>query len=361
MRSPAVSVVVPVYDGDPALIRRCLESVWSQEFDDLELIVVDDGSHPPLANLLDEMGELDPRTSVIHQSNGGVSAARNTGVAASSGRFICFVDADDYLHAAFLRDALAIAEAHRCDLVLGGIRILRESGEHLWRAGGPPSTNPLILPQERLRIIAADILHSSPSPDADAPLTTATNVVAVLYASELFRHVAFPVGVGHAEDRIFNVGALMTAQKAAFCSDPWYTYDHTNADSVTRSLTIGTADQLNSTIRALAALSVQGPDDGAAMDGRHSSLQHSAALGTLQYVQQLSATLAAAGTLREGAQYLRGVLSEPAIASAIGSARPTSAKSRFFKRLVSARRARTVMALMRLARTIDRVRAPLNR
>lgn len=85
------SVIIPVYNK-AASIRRTLESVFRQTCPEYEIVVVDDGSkdnlHEVLADILD-------RLVLIHQSNGGVSVARNTGIAASSGEYICFLDADD--------------------------------------------------------------------------------------------------------------------------------------------------------------------------------------------------------------------------------------------------------------------------
>lgn len=91
-----VSVIIPVYNVEPFL-RRCIESILVQTWDYFEVILVDDGSTDLSGNICDEMGKRDSRIKIIHKKNAGVSAARNTGIEAASGGFICFVDGDDYV------------------------------------------------------------------------------------------------------------------------------------------------------------------------------------------------------------------------------------------------------------------------
>lgn len=90
-RRPTLSVVIPVYDA-PELARRAVESALAQTWPPTEIVVVDDGSDPPL-----DLGELAPRVKLIRQANRGASAARNAGIAAASGDWIHFLDADDAL------------------------------------------------------------------------------------------------------------------------------------------------------------------------------------------------------------------------------------------------------------------------
>ncbi len=89
--SPSVSVVIPVYNR-PKYVKRAIESVVSQTFHDHEIIVVDDGSKDSTADVLNSFGK---KTKVITTENRGVSAARNTGVKHSTGKYIAFLDSDD--------------------------------------------------------------------------------------------------------------------------------------------------------------------------------------------------------------------------------------------------------------------------
>ena len=89
-----ISVIIPVYNVKPYL-RMCADSVFSQTFRNLEIIFVDDGSTDGSGELCDELAAEDTRVRVIHQENGGLSAARNTGIDASTGAYLYFLDSDD--------------------------------------------------------------------------------------------------------------------------------------------------------------------------------------------------------------------------------------------------------------------------
>ncbi len=89
-----VSVVIPMYNAQ-GTIRRCLESVMGQTHRDIEIIVIDDGSQDEGAGIVSEMAQTDCRIRYIYQANGGVSTARNHGIDAATGEYLCFVDSDD--------------------------------------------------------------------------------------------------------------------------------------------------------------------------------------------------------------------------------------------------------------------------
>ena len=91
---PKVSIIVPVYNGEERL-ERCAGSILSQDFKDIELILVDDGSRDNSIGFMRELAHSDSRVIAIHKENGGVSSARNRGLDAASGTYIQFVDVDD--------------------------------------------------------------------------------------------------------------------------------------------------------------------------------------------------------------------------------------------------------------------------
>lgn len=98
---PAISIIVPVYNTEKYL-HRCLDSILAQTFTDWECILVDDGSPDNSGMICDEYAAMDSRFKVIHKENGGVAAARNTAVDQANGKFVTFVDSDDWLHPLFL-------------------------------------------------------------------------------------------------------------------------------------------------------------------------------------------------------------------------------------------------------------------
>lgn len=93
--NPKLSVIVPIYNVEPYL-RQCLDSIVNQTYRNLEIILVDDGSPDNCGAICDEYAEKDERIFVVHKQNGGLSAARNDGIARATGEWITFVDSDDW-------------------------------------------------------------------------------------------------------------------------------------------------------------------------------------------------------------------------------------------------------------------------
>ena len=96
-----ISVIVPVYNVEK-FIRKCLDSIINQTMEDLEIILVDDGSIDNSGIICDEYAKNDNRIVVIHKENGGVSSARNVGLNKAKGKFIAFIDSDDYVNDDYL-------------------------------------------------------------------------------------------------------------------------------------------------------------------------------------------------------------------------------------------------------------------
>lgn len=89
-----LSVIIPVYQVERSL-RRCVESVCNQNVDEMEIILVDDGSEDESGRICDEISTSDKRIKTIHQKNRGLSAARNAGLKVADGEYVTFVDSDD--------------------------------------------------------------------------------------------------------------------------------------------------------------------------------------------------------------------------------------------------------------------------
>lgn len=116
---PLISIIVPVYGVAPYL-RSCIESMMGQTHRNLEIILVDDGSPDECGRICDEYARQDGRIVVIHQENGGVSAARNAGLRAATGAWIGFVDGDDWIEPDMYSYLLERALACRADVVQCG-------------------------------------------------------------------------------------------------------------------------------------------------------------------------------------------------------------------------------------------------
>ena len=154
------SVVIPVYNVKDYL-HRCVDSVLAQSFDDYEILLVDDGSTDGASPAIcDDYGAKYPDLiRVIHQENGGLGAARNTGIDAAKGDYLIFLDSDDYLLPGLLETASARLNQTACDILDFGFQVVDESGHvRETHAGELPSDRPLTLqehPQMLLVLPAA--------------------------------------------------------------------------------------------------------------------------------------------------------------------------------------------------------------
>ena len=112
-----VTVIVPVYNVS-SFLSKCIESICEQEYPFLEIVLVDDGSTDESGKICDSYAERDARIKVIHKQNQGVSSARNTGLDVATGRWICFVDGDDYIMPEYVSYMLALGVAYDADIAL---------------------------------------------------------------------------------------------------------------------------------------------------------------------------------------------------------------------------------------------------
>ena len=114
---PGLSVIVPVYNTEKYL-PECIDSILAQSYTDFELILVDDGSTDRSGAICEEYSRTDDRIRVIHQKNGGVTAARKCGTQAAVGDYISYIDSDDYIEPAMFQQMLMKAQLHDLDMVL---------------------------------------------------------------------------------------------------------------------------------------------------------------------------------------------------------------------------------------------------
>lgn len=115
-----VSIIVPVYNVEQYL-HECVDSILAQTYKNIEVILVDDGSPDRCPQICDEYKKIDSRIRVIHKANGGLSDARNAGICAANGEYICFCDSDDILSPHFVHTLMDIAEKNciiSCESVL---------------------------------------------------------------------------------------------------------------------------------------------------------------------------------------------------------------------------------------------------
>jgi len=118
-REPLLSVIVPVYNVETYL-SRCVDSILGQTYQNMEIILIDDGSRDSSGEICDAYAQKDSRIRVIHKENGGLSSARNVGLEAAGGVYIAFVDSDDWIEPDAYRHLMELATRLDVKLVCGG-------------------------------------------------------------------------------------------------------------------------------------------------------------------------------------------------------------------------------------------------
>lgn len=114
---PSVSIIIPVYNSSPYL-NQCLDSVKEQLLDDFEIICVDDGSTDGSDLILKEYAANDERIKVLYEEHKNAGVARNLGLSAASGRYLYFLDSDDYIESTLLQDCISVADRDDSDIIV---------------------------------------------------------------------------------------------------------------------------------------------------------------------------------------------------------------------------------------------------
>ena len=199
-----ISVIVPVFNMKDYL-PECLDSLISQSFKDIELVLVDDGSTDPSGRICDEYAARDARIKVIHTRNAGLSAARNTGIDAAEGEWIMFVDSDDFVSPDFCRIPYETAVRENADMVIFQRINTDPDGKPIPRRNRPKKKPYGVLSHEEA---------------ADYGETAAWNK---LYRRSLFKDIRFPEGRIY-EDVCTTCMLMYEAEKIVLIPDRLYFY-----------------------------------------------------------------------------------------------------------------------------------------
>ena len=211
---PSISVIVPVYQAEQCL-PACVESVLAQTFFNWELLLVDDGCTDGSPALCDGYAARDDRVRVFHQPNGGVSAARNTGLREARGEFIAFLDADDQLEPRALETLWSMLESSGADTA--GCAHLNVT---------PGGTSPeLLLPAGLYdhQGILDHVVYPLLGDRLRAPVFNGF-IWRYLFSGELLRRYRITFSGAYLEDELFLMEYFCYAQKLAVTDQPLYRY-----------------------------------------------------------------------------------------------------------------------------------------
>lgn len=209
-REARISVIVPVYNVEDYL-ARCVDSILAQTYSNLEVILVDDGAKDSSGAICDAYAAKDSRVKVIHKENGGLSSARNAGLEIAAGKYIAFVDSDDWIEPDAYSHLLDVMEKYGVRLVCGG-RYDVDGGTGSKTVGLCPAMEEAITAEELVgRIFLWDGCDSSACDK--------------LYHRSVLEHFRFPEGKV-CEDVPVTYKIVLAAGQVAMSDRPFYNYYH---------------------------------------------------------------------------------------------------------------------------------------
>ena len=226
-----ISVIVPVYNVE-AYLRRCVDSIRNQSYNNLEIILVDDGSPDACPRMCDEMKMEDSRIRVIHKKNGGLGFARNSGLEIATGAYVTFIDSDDWISENHIENLYHAAIELRADAVIGSHTSVAVDGTQV------PHKNQLEKKVYEGSMVLQELLLPLIGPDIDYPQDVQLNSSScmILYRMKTIRDYQLRFlseKVAVAEDLYFNVDFFHQAQRVAAIDEPGYYYFE-NQNSISR-------------------------------------------------------------------------------------------------------------------------------
>ena len=227
-----VSVIIPAYNAE-RYIDDCINSVIKQTYDNIEIIIVDDGSHDSTPRILDEYAEKYTNVRVFHKKNEGVSVARNYGIECAKGDYITFVDADDVVSSSFISEAVEVLSHFQADIVLGNTVYWKENHklvDETEQQNNPLKRATLITD---ISVIKKKVLGNGREKGNPLNGVFTSGPVCKLFRAAIIAGHRFPVELSIGEDTVFNLEVLSDAHIFAYAPCDWYYY-RLNIDSATQ-------------------------------------------------------------------------------------------------------------------------------
>ena len=230
-----VSLIVPVYNGEKS-IERCAGSILNQDYPELELILVDDGSRDRSWEIIQAIAAADHRVKAIHQENGGVSSARNRALAEASGAYVQFADVDDWLPMDATKMLVREMEAQSAELVVGDFYRIVDG--NVSEKGSIEMGGALTLQQY------ANAMMLSP---ADLYYGVLWNK---LYRRDIIEQYSIRMdeNISYSEDMIFNLEYLLHVKSVAILKAPVYYYQYTKGSLVDQSLNLSSTIKMKKSV-----------------------------------------------------------------------------------------------------------------
>lgn len=220
-----ISIIIPAYNVEK-YIEQCLNSVLNQTYENLEIIVLNDGSTDNTKQIIDSFADRDYRLKIIHKENTGVSDTRNIGLEIAKGDYIGFVDSDDEIKPEMYQTLLSDITNNEADIAHCGFELITKTSTKVFNG-----TNEIHIQSQKKAItslLKGDIFEPS--------------IWNKLYKKHVLKNLKFDKEIKFNEDLLFNVEAFKQSQKIVFHDVPLYKYKY-NENSASRNTNIYTIQQ----------------------------------------------------------------------------------------------------------------------
>lgn len=198
-----VSLIVPVYNAEKFL-DKCILSMINQTYKNIEVILVNDGSCDGSLNICNKYAGRDSRINVINKDNSGVSGARNKGMKFANGKWICFVDADDYIDIDFVENIVKLAEDNNAEFVISGVREISKNSISEFK-------------HSQVKIISSDdekeeLINAVMCYKQDKGKILTPQILGYpfgkLFSKEVLSNIKFKTDISIREDALFNIEVI---------------------------------------------------------------------------------------------------------------------------------------------------------
>lgn len=253
---PSVSIVVPMYNVE-AYLPMCVNSLLNQTLYDIEIILVDDGSPDRCGEMAEEYATKDSRIRVVHRVNGGLGPARNSGMAVASGRYVGFVDSDDWVEPDMFESLYAGAVRTGAQIVFTGVKLVK-NGEIIERRSHP-FAGKTVEGSGAIFSLRRSFYGAAPTRTKRDPVPV--SVWVGLYDMDWIKANNFQFINIRSEDVFFNTVVCREADKVAAIPGVPYCYRNDDQSSITRTFDSKTTEGFLRLFRSLRLLGDEEPSE----------------------------------------------------------------------------------------------------
>ncbi|MCC4414511.1 glycosyltransferase [Limosilactobacillus reuteri] len=236
-----VSIIVPIYNAEK-YFNRCLDSLVSQTYKKIEIILIDDGSLDKSSELCDAWAKRDHRIKVIHKANRGLSDARNVGIEEAKGMYLCFVDSDDFIEKTLIEETYSIAKKAEADIVIYSNYDVDWNGKR--KRHDLVSSKEFYQNDEIMNLLFKESIGAMPKNESDGEVGLAP--WGKLYKRSLIEKNSIFFKDEHKlmyEDLMFLLDLMPHVKRAVILNKPLYNY-YQNKSSLTHTVTLDKFDRL---------------------------------------------------------------------------------------------------------------------